>query len=326
MSQPILVVALNLRGRASPQTWELLSVGRRLADASKSPLVAVLAGGGPEAARELVERGADRVLWTDDDRLQELNEELHAQAVLQAAAKENPAAVLLPSNVAGRSLACRLAVKLGAGLAMDVSEIEAAGQVKRGAYSGNLVADVEFQAPVRVLTVTAMLFAPAARQAGRSGEVQELKFAPGPTRTEFKSFQAEEAGEIDLGSAERIVSGGRGVGGKDKFSAIRELAHALGAAVGASRAAVDSGWIPYRHQVGLTGRTVRPKLYVACGISGQIQHLAGMSGANAIVAINTDPECPMMQQATVAVAGDMFELIPLIVAEVKKRKGAAVAA
>ena len=327
MSQKgILVVALNQRGQAAPATWELLSAGRSLADALKQPLVAVLPGGTAAQAQELVERGADRVLWTGHASLKDFNDELCTQAVLEAARKEDPAWLLLPGGVAGRSLACRLAVKLQAGLAPDVSAIDPAGQVKRSVYGGNLLADVEFKSAARVVTLQAMAFPPAPRQAGRSGEVAELPFSPAPARTEFVSFQSEEAGEIDLGGAERIVSGGRGVGGPDGFKVIRELAHALGAAVAASRAAVDSGWIPYRHQVGLTGRTVRPKVYVACGISGQVQHLAGMSSAGSIVAINTDPDCPMMQQATISVAGDMFELIPLIIAEVKKRRGVAVPA
>ena len=328
MSQKaILVVALNSRGQASPSTWEQLSAGRVLADALKLPLVACSPGGTAENARELVERGADRALWTAHPSLKDFNDELCCQAVLQAARQAEAAWVLLPGSVAGRSLACRLAVKLGAGLATDVSAMDpAAGTVKRGVYGGSLQAEIEFKSEVRVLTLQAMVFPPAPRQAGRAGEVAELPFSPAAARTEVVSFQAEEAGEIDLGGAERIVSGGRGVGGAQGFAAVRDLAHALGAAVGASRAAVDSGWIPYRHQVGLTGRTVRPKLYVACGISGQIQHLAGMSNAGTIVAINTDPDCPLMQQASISVVGDMFELIPLVVAEVKKRKGTPVAA
>ena len=325
--QNILVIALQQRGAASPANWELLSAGRALANALKQPLVAVHLGGTAETARELLERGADRVLWSGHESLKNFNDELHTQAVLEAAAKERPSYILLPSNIAGRSLACRLAVKLNAGLATDVSDIDtAAGTVKRSHYSGNLQATVEFKSEVRLVTVQAMVFPQAPRMKGRAGEVAELPFTPAPVRAEFISFQAEEAGEIDLGGAERIVSGGRGVGGAEGFKAIRELAHALGAAVGASRAAVDSGWIPYRHQVGLTGRTVRPQLYVACGISGQIQHLAGMSNAGNIVDINMDPECPMMQQATLSVAGNMFELIPLIVAEIRKRKGVPVAA
>jgi len=325
--QKVLVVALPQRGTVSPAAWELLCAGRTLADVLKQPLVAYLPGGSAEAAQELVERGADRVLWSGHACLKEFNDELQAQAVLAAAAAEPPSWVLLPASIAGRSLACRVAVKLGAGLAMDVSELDpASGTVKRSHYSGNLQATMEFKSAVRVVTVQAMAFPQSARQAGRAGEVAELAFRPAPAGTEFLAFQPEAAGELDLGGAERIVSGGRGVGGPDGFQAIRDLAHAMGAAVAASRAAVDSGWIPYRHQVGLTGRTVRPKLYVACGISGQIQHLAGMSAAGSIVAINTDPECPMMQQATISVLGDMFELIPLIVAEIKKRKGAAVPA
>jgi len=325
--QKILVVALMQRGAVSPATWELLTAGRILANALKQPLVAYLPGGSAEAAKELVERGADRVLWSGHASLKEFNDELQTQAVLAAAAQEKPSWLLLPASVAGRSLACRVAVKLGAGLATDVSEIDpASGSVKRSHYSGNLQATVEFKSEARVVTVQAMVFPQAPRQAGRSGEVAELPFTPAAAGMESISFQAEEAGEIDLGGAERIVSGGRGVGGPDGFKLIRDLAHAMGAAVAASRAAVDSGWIPYRHQVGLTGRTVRPKLYVACGISGQIQHLAGMSNAGNIVAINTDHECPMMQQATISVTGDMFELIPLVLAEIKKRRGVPVAA
>ena len=325
--QKILVVALMQRGAVSPATWELLTAGRILANALKQPLVAYLPGGSAEAAKELVERGADRVLWSGHASLKEFNDELQTQAVLAAAAQEKPSWLLLPASVAGRSLACRVAVKLGAGLATDVSEIDpASGSVKRSHYSGNLQATMEFKSEVRVVTVQAMVFPQAPRQAGRSGEVAEFPFTPAAAGMEFLSFQAEEAGEIDLGGAERIVSGGRGVGSPEGFKAIRELAHTMGAAVAASRAAVDSGWIPYRHQVGLTGRTVRPKLYVACGISGQIQHLAGMSNAGNLVAINTDPECPMMQQATISVVGDLFELIPLIVSEIKKRKGVPVAA
>jgi len=325
--QGILVVALSQRGAICPAAWELLSAGRTLADALKQPLLAVSPGGTAEAARELVERGADRALWSNHPSLQSFNDELHAQAVLEVAAKERPSRILLPAGVAGRSLACRLAVKLGAGLAADVSELDlASGRVQRSLYSGNLQASLEFKSEVQVLTVQAMIFPPAPRRPGRAGEAAEFPFSPGAARTEFVSFKPEEAGELDLGGAERIVSGGRGVGGPEGFKAIRDLAHAIGAAVGASRAAVDSGWIPYRHQVGLTGRTVRPKLYVACGISGQIQHLAGMSGSGTIVAVNTDPDSPMMRQATISVAGDMFELIPLIIAEVKKRKGSPVAA
>ena len=315
MSQKkILVIVLSQRGQIPPLNWEILGAGRALADALKQPLTALILSGTAQQAQESIERGADEALWCNHPSLASFNDELYTQAAVAAASASH---ILLPSNVSGRSLACHLAVKLEAGLATDVSEISASS-IKRSHYSGNLIAQVEFKSDIRVLTLQPMAFPAAQRQAGRSGEIKELAFTPAAARTEIVSFQAEEAGEIDLGAAERIVSGGRGVGGPDGFKAIRELAHALSAAVGASRAAVDSGWIPYRHQVGLTGRTVRPKLYMACGISGQIQHLAGMSGASNLVAINTDPESPMMKQATISVVGDMFELIPLIIDEIKR--------
>src|SRR5205823_2908343 len=155
-------------------------------------------------------------------------------------------------------------------------------------------------------TVRPMSFPRSEKRAGRQGQVINVPFDLGALkrRTRFVRFEAEQGEQtMDIQGAEIIVSGGRGVGGKDGFKPVEELAKTLGAAVGASRAAVDSGWIPYRHQVGLTGRTVRPKLYVAAGISGQIQHLAGMSSSEAIVAVNKDPECPMMKKATLSVEG-----------------------
>ncbi len=151
---------------------------------------------------------------------------------------------------------------------------------------------------------------PRAEAGAAKAEIVSVAFDPGAAKTAFASFVPETSNEIDMGSAERVVSGGRGLGGAEGFKKVFELAHVLGAAVGASRAAVDAGWIPYKHQVGLTGRSVRPKLYVAVGISGQIQHLAGMSSSGTIVAINSDKDCPLMQIANVAVQGDLNELIP----------------
>lgn len=326
MSQGILVVALPQRGALPPVTFELLSAGRAMADALKQPLSAVLVGGNAAQAQDLVDRGAEKVFLFDAPVLANFNDELAAKAVFEVASKEGFARILVASTIAGRSLAARLAVKLKAGLAADVSEIDAAGgKVKRSTYSGNLIAEVELKSAVQVLTVAPMSY-PRAEKAGKTGQVVPVAFDASGAKTAFVSFQAEESNEIDLGAAERIVSGGRGLGNAEGFKLIRDFAHSIGAAVGASRAVVDSGWIAYRHQVGLTGRAVRPKLYVACGISGQIQHLAGMSSAGNIVAINTDAECPMMQVASISVVGDLNELIPLVIEEIKKRKGAPVAA
>ncbi len=327
MSQGILVVALPQRGALAPVTYELLSAGRAMADALKQPLCAVVVGGSAATAQDLVDRGAEKVFLLDNPALANFNDELAAKAVSELAAKEGVTRLLIAATVAGRSLAARLAVKLKAGLAAEVSEIDAAaGKVKRSTYCGNLMAEVELKSAVQVLTVAPMSFPRAEKQGARSGQIVPVAFDASGAKMEFVSFQAEESNEIDLGAAERIVAGGRGLGSAEGFKLIRDFAQNIGAAVGASRAVVDSGWIAYRHQVGLTGRAVRPKLYVACGISGQIQHLAGMSSAGNIVAINTDAECPMMQVASISVVGDLNELIPLIVEEIKKRKGAPVAA
>ncbi|MBI5630847.1 MAG: electron transfer flavoprotein subunit alpha/FixB family protein [Elusimicrobia bacterium] len=322
----ILTVALTPRGKMIPAAYELLTAGRALADSRKEPLcAAVLGSKAPEFAKNLLERGADKVFTLSDPRLDNFNDELHAKTLAALARKEGLGQILLPATVAGRSLAARLSVLLKAGLASEVCEVRQNGtglKAKRYQYSGNVVSELEFKSQTQVLTVQAMVFPPAEKQAGRAGEIVPVALdASVESRIEFLSYQPEESSEIDLANAERVVSGGRGLGSAEAFKAIRELAQALGAAVGASRAVVDSGWIAYRHQVGLTGRTVRPKLYLACGISGQIQHLAGMSSSGTIIALNTDPDCPMMQMASISVQGDLNELLPLITAEIKRRRG-----
>ena len=322
----ILVVAVSQRGALPPATYELVSAGRKLADALKQPLAAVVISEKAAAlASDLAGRGLDKVYVLENPAFAGFAEDTFAKAVASVAQKEGSAKVLLASNVAGRALAARLAVLLKAGLATDVSDIAADGKVSRPYYAGNLVAEVVVKTPVAVLTLAPMSF-PRAEPGASKAEIVPVSFDPGAAKTAFASYQPETSNEIDMGSAERVVSGGRGLGGAEGFKKIFELAHALGAAVGASRAAVDSGWIPYKHQVGLTGRSVRPKLYVAVGISGQIQHLAGMSSSGTIVAINTDKDCPLMQIANIAVQGDLNELLPLIVEEVKRRRGAAAVA
>lgn len=327
MANGILVVSLPQRGNVAPATYELLTAGRKLADALKQPLCAAHFGSQAQA-QDLIDRGADKVFLFDNAALANVNDQLHSKAVAELAQKEGFSHVLLAGSLAGRSVAARLAVLLKSGVASEVAELDfATAAAKRSIFSGNLIADVELAGPVKVMTLQAMAYPRAEKQSGRSGETVTVAFDPsGKSKMEFVSFAAEGGGEIDLGAAERIVAAGRGLGSADGFKVIRELAQQIGAAVGASRAVVDSGWIPYKHQVGLTGRTVRPKLYFACGISGQIQHLAGMSSSGTIVAINTDATCPMMQVASISVVGDLYELLPKITEEIKKRKGHPVAA
>lgn len=326
MATGILVLVLPSRGALSPASYELLGAGKILADALKQPLMAAVVGGNAAAlAGDIAARGVAKVFTVEHASLKDFTEESYAKAAAAAAEKSGAARVILPSTIAGRALAARLAVHLKAGLATDVTEILPDGKIRRGYYGGNLIAEVEFKSPVAVLTVAAMTF-PRAEAAGAAAPVEAVAFDPGAAKSEFVSFQGESSREIDLGAAEKVVAGGFGLGSAEGFKPLYDLAHALGAAVGASRRAVDSGWIAYKNQVGLTGRTVRPKLYVAVGISGQIQHLAGMAASGTIVAINTDKDCPLMQMASIAVQGEYAELLPLITNEIKSRKGQAVAA
>lgn len=321
-----LIVAVSRRAGLPPETFELVTAGRRLADALKEPLAAVVLSEKAAAlAEELAACGVDKVYAVEHPSLANFIGPVHAQAAAAVALKEGFGKVLLASSVAGRALAGQLAVRLKAGLAADVCEILPDGKVLRPYFSGNLIASVEFQSPVAVMTLAPMSF-PRAEAGAAKGAVVPVAFAPSSPRIQFVSYQPEAAAEIDLGGAEKIVSGGRGLQSAEGFKPLRELARLLGAAVGASRAAVDSGWIAYRNQVGLTGRSVRPKLYIAVGISGQIQHLAGMSSSGTIVAINTDKDCPLMQMASIAVVADYKEFIPLVIDEVKKRKGSAAVA
>lgn len=315
-----LIVSLPNRGQVSPAAYELLTAAKKLGGA-----VCAAHFGTQAQAQDLIDRGADKVFLFDNPALANLNDQLHSKALAELAQKEGFSRVLLPASLAGRSVAARLAVLLKTGLASEVTELESSS-AKRSIFSGNLTAELALPAAA-VVTVQGMAFPRAEKQSGRSGETVSVSFDPaGKSKMEFVSFAAEGGAEIDLGSAEKIVSGGRGLGNAEGFKVIRALAEQIGAAVGASRAVVDSGWIAYKNQVGLTGRTVRPKVYFACGISGQIQHLAGMSGSGTIVAINSDPTCPMMQVANISVAGDLYEILPLVTEEIKKRKGHPVAA
>ncbi|HVC08917.1 MAG TPA: electron transfer flavoprotein subunit alpha/FixB family protein [Elusimicrobiota bacterium] len=323
----VLIVALPQRGKLPPAVYELVSAGKAAAAATGGALSAVVFGAkAPEFAQDLGARGVEKVHAVSDAVFDQFVGEAYASAVAALSKQEGVGVVLIAASVAGRSLAARLAVLLKAGVAAEICELSGSGgnlSAKRYQSGGNIVAELAFKSDVKILTVQPMTFEAAAAQAGKTAQVVPFAAPAASARTEVASFKADEGGEIDLGAAERIVSGGRGLGNAEGFKLIRELAQTLGAAVGASRAVVDAGWIPYKHQVGLTGRTVHPKLYVACGISGQIQHLAGMASSANIVAVNTDAACPMMEIATLGVVGDVYEVLPVVISEIKRRRGAA---
>ena len=325
----ILCIAEVRHGKLVSTIFELLTAARAMGKALGQPVAAAVVGGPKASAAAAALKGFDQVFVVQHQDLDAFVDDAHARALKALVDQKKPAQVLLPASTMGRSLAPRLAVLLGTGLASDVTEVGVEGGqvvVTRAVFGGNLNLKLAVKGSPALVTVRPMSYPRADASGAAAVETISVDPAAWKVRERFGGFAEEQTAEVDIGAAEKIVSGGRGLGNPDKFKLIRDLAQALGAAVGASRATVDAGWIPYKHQVGLTGRTVRPRLYVACGISGQIQHLAGMSSSDVIVAINSDKDCPMMKLADFAVLGDLSEIVPAVTAEVRKLRGEAPAA
>ncbi|MCX7671400.1 MAG: electron transfer flavoprotein subunit alpha/FixB family protein, partial [Anaerolineae bacterium] len=291
----VLVYIAQHQGQVKPVSWEIMGKARELADRLHVPVVGVVIGQGVgKAAAEAIAYGADRVLVADDPAFASFRAYAYADALKAAIAAAQPTIILVPASAGARDAAALAACQLGIGLASECQDLalDAEGNLlaERPIFAGNILATVAFKAKPQMATVRSRSFPLPAKQAGRTGEITALSVSLSDLaqQEEVLGLAAAEVGEIAVENASIIVAGGRGVKGPEGFAPLRELARVLGAAVGASRAAVDAGWIPYPHQVGQTGKTVRPDLYIACGISGAIQHLAGMSDAKVIVAINKD--------------------------------------
>ena len=317
----VWVFAEQSHGRIHPVAFELLGEGRRLAADLGVRLCAVLVGSDTGTmARELGERGADRVIVADLPELAEFQDERYAAVIVEAVRREKPQILLCGATPLGRSLCSRIAVTLGTGLTADCTALAIDPETRdllqtRPAFGGNLMATIRTpDHRPQMATVRPKVMREAPATPGRAFETEMLDIAADilRARTERLSFEPAAAGGVNLAEANVIVSGGRGLQKPENFALVRDLADALGGAVGASRAAVDAGWIPYEHQVGQTGRTVCPKLYVACGISGQIQHLVGMASSDVIVAINKDRDAPIFQHATYGIVGDALVILPLL--------------
>lgn len=316
-------------GQIMPTIYELLYAAKKLSLDLNEDLSAVIIGHKVSSyAQNLIEHGADKVYVLDHPIFEHFVDEVYTYALTELIKKEKPNKLLMPASIIGRSFSSRVAIAAQTGITADSTELSINPKTRmlhatRPSFGGNLMATIlcEKHRP-EMATVRPMSFPRAEKQPGRKGEIINVPVDPSKwnIRTKFIKYVPEKDETVDIAGAEKIVSGGRGLGKPEGFKLIEEFAKAVGGAVGASRPTVDAGWIPYRHQVGLTGRTVRPKLYIACGISGQIQHLAGMSSAENIVAINKDPECPMFKLATLSLEGDLYELIPLIIQEIKKVK------
>lgn len=313
----ILTFAEQRDGKLRRASLEAVSEARRLASSLGATVAAVVVGpGGDGLAGELAAYGADKVIVFGDAAFSSYATEAYARALAQAISGEKPWAVLVPFTALGKDLAPRVAAKLGAGLASDcvgLSIKDARLVGRRPMYAGKAYATVEWAGEPQLATLRPNVFPLGEPDASRKAEVVTATVDPS-ARAKATAVRATAAGKVQLTEAQVVVSGGRGLKGPENFHLVEELAEALGAATGASRAVVDAGWVDHSLQVGQTGKTVSPQLYVACAISGAIQHLAGMSSSKYIVAINKDADAPMFKVANYGIQGDVFEILPKLTA------------
>jgi len=313
-------------GKAKNVGLEIIGPGKRITEATGEKVIAVLIGNDlDDAVKSAVSYGADQVITVSGDSYAEFSVEGYTFALQQLAEKYKPAAILFGATSNGRELAPRLAARLKTGAAADCTGIEFEDNVikwTRPVYSGRYLTVVENrEAAPQIGTVRPGIFKRGEPDPSRTAEVisEDVALPADAVRTTLVEKIAEAAeGAVKLEDAEVIVSGGRGLGKPENFSLIKDLADLLGGVVGASRAAVDAGWINHVHQVGQTGKTVGPKLYIACGISGAIQHLAGMSGSDVIIAINRDSDAPIFEIADYGIVGDLKEVLPAFTEAVRK--------
>ena len=318
----ILVFIEQREGKVRPSSREALGEATRLAAVLGGPVVGVCAAASDPGLAALGEAGAEKVLLAARPEFARYDAAGYARAVVAAVEAVKPAAVLFAHSALGRDLAPRVAARLGVGLASDCTALTAQGGkliATRPVFAGKAVQKVSFAKSPAMVSLRPKVFALAAA-AGKTAAVEPLAFdwTPAPGRAVVKEIAAASGAKVDLTESEIIVSGGRGLKGPENFGILEKLAEALGATVGASRAVVDAGWRPHSDQVGQTGKTVSPKLYVAVGISGAVQHLAGMSSSRCIVAINKDAEAPIFKVADYGLVGDLFELVPALTEAVKK--------
>jgi electron transfer flavoprotein alpha subunit len=329
----------NFKGEALPSSWEAIGAAKTLGGS----VTALVFGSGVEnLAKQAFEYGADEVLLADDASLEDYRSEIYAATLSNLASETTPDVILFPTTTRGRELAGMVAIDLNTGVLMDVISFELDGDTivaTRPIYAGKLLQKTRCNAKPQIVTLRGRAFPKPEPEAGRSGEIKKVDVA-GDALTTIEGYTPSEGG-VSLTDAGVIVSGGRGTsnnpdlippeGMSDEeaeiwraqqgFKLIGELAEVLGAAVGASRAAVDAGYIPYSHQVGQTGKVVSPDLYIANGISGAIQHLAGMRTSKVIVAINKDPDAPIFKVARFGVVGDLFKIVPALTEAFKTRLG-----
>ncbi|MET7934901.1 electron transfer flavoprotein subunit alpha/FixB family protein [Streptomyces sp. NPDC005322] len=317
----VLVYVDHVDGAVRKPTLELLTLARRVGE----PVAVALGSGAEATAATLAEYGAARVLTADAPEFADYLVVPKVDAVEAAYQAVSPAAVLFPSSAESKEIAARLAVRIGSGIITDAVDLEAGDEgpvATQSVFAAAFTTKSRVTKGTPVITVKPNSAAPEAAAAAGAVEPLEVSFGDKATGTKVTSRTPREStGRPELTEAAIVVSGGRGVGGAENFPVVEALADSLGAAVGASRAAVDAGWYPHTNQVGQTGKSVSPQLYVAAGISGAIQHRAGMQTSKTIVAINKDAEAPIFDLVDYGVVGDLFEVVPQLTEEVKTRKG-----
>jgi electron transfer flavoprotein alpha subunit len=324
----IWVFAEQREGVIAGVSFELLGAGKRLADTLGAELSAVLFGGTADDAGELIKWGADRVYHCADELLRSFNDEPYSRLLSDLITEHRPEIVLAGATPIGRSFLPRVAARLNTGLTADCTSLDIDPETKnllqvRPAFGGNIMATILCpNARPQMATVRPRVMKRGTYDPSRKGEVISVDAVAVQSHTRvIETVKEISEVAINLQEANIIVAGGRGVGGEKGFQILYELASALDGCVAASRAAVDEGWIPYRHQVGQTGKTVSPKLYIACGISGAVQHLVGMQSSDIIVAINRNPEAPIFNVATYGIVGDLFEIVPMLTKKISEAKG-----
>ena len=328
MANGVLVFAEQRNGTFRGSTFEALSEGRRLASQVGTDLSAAVLGAGISGTVDSLKAyGVDTVFLADSEFLAHYSTEGYADVLCGILRKKNPSIILMSATSQGKDLAPRIAAQLETGLITECTGLEISeGRLlaTRPVYAGKALIKTIVKTDPQMVTLRPKIFAAEPVSEAKDVQTEQVDVQTGAERIRTKVLELQVRGgdRPELTESDIIVSGGRGMGNSENFKVVEELADALGAAVGASRSAVDAGWRPHPDQVGQTGKTVSPSLYIACGISGAIQHLAGMSSSKYIVAINKNPDAPIFKVATYGIVGDLFEVVPTLTEEVKKLQAA----
>jgi electron transfer flavoprotein alpha subunit len=321
----VWVFAEQRDGQLKGVACELLAKGRELADTLKTELSVVCFGHGLKEIEKLIAQGADKVYAIDDPALAQHQEDFYTQELARLIQEHQPEIVLAGATALGRAFIPRVAAILKTGLTADCTGLDIDTEKRlllqtRPTFGGNIMATIvcQYKRP-QMATVRPRVFKKNAPDSHRQGQIIKVDFKKEviTSKTRLLKFVEDLTERVKIEDADIIVAGGRGLGKPENFALVEELAKALGAAVGSSRPPVDEGWIPYSRQVGQTGKTVCPKLYIACGISGAVQHLAGMQTSDCIVAINNDPAAPIFEVATYGIVGDLFKVVPMLIEKLK---------